>query len=72
MSIRVGDRVKFTRNAPRPWDIREIEGTVVSILTNKGGASRYRIRTDDVSPQDGEQIEWLVWSHEWRISNAAN
>lgn len=64
--IELGDRIRFTPNEDRP-SLMTVEGVVVDIAGTQAGNIRYRVRTDDIAPQDGQPQEWLVYSDHGRI-----
>jgi len=68
-AIEIGQRVRFTPNEERravQGDLT-IEGVVVDAARTQTGHIRYRIRTDEIAPQDGQPQEWLVYTNHGSI-----
>lgn len=59
----IGERVTFTPYEASATE-QAVTGVVVDIASTSGGNRRYRIRTDEIAPQDGDRQEWLVYSHQ--------
>lgn len=68
-SVQIGERVAFTPNEAGA-SVQAVEGVVVDIAATSTGNLRYRIRSNEISPQDGERQEWLVYSNQGRIERA--
>lgn len=67
-AVEVGQRVRFTPNEERAAQGgMTIEGVAVDIARTQAGNLRYRIRTDEIAPQDGQPQEWLVYTNHGRI-----
>ncbi len=64
----IGQRARFTPNAERvALGGMTIEGVVVDAARTQAGNTRYRIRTDEIAPQDGQPQEWLVYTNHGSI-----
>ncbi len=66
--VEIGERVRFTPNEERAaMGGMTIEGVVIDAATTTTGNLRYRVRTDEIAPQDGQPQEWLIYSHQGTI-----
>lgn len=61
-----GDRVRFTPHKETAT-LQPMEGVIVDTAPTRTGNVRYRIRTDEIAPQDGRPQEWLVYSNQGRF-----
>src|SRR5690606_4513206 len=68
-ALEVGQRIRFTPNEERAaaQGAITIEGVAVDVARTQAGNLRYRIRTDEIAPQDGQPQEWLVYSNHGTI-----
>lgn len=67
-TVEVGQRIRFTPNEERAaLGGMTIEGVAVDVARTQAGNHRYRIRTDEIAPQDGQPQEWLVYSNHGTI-----
>src|SRR5690606_2977105 len=68
-ALEVGQRIRFTPNEERAaaQGAITIEGVAVDVARTQAGTLRYRIRTDEIAPQDGQPQEWLVYSNHGTI-----
>jgi antirestriction protein ArdC len=66
--VEIGQRARFTPNEERAArGGMTIEGVVVDAARTQAGNIRYRIRTDEIAPQDGQPQEWLVYTNHGSI-----
>lgn len=65
----IGERVTFTPHEDSAT-VQPVAGVVVDVASTSTGNLRYRIRTDEIAPQDGDRQEWLVYSNQGRIERA--
>jgi len=67
--VEIGQRARFTPNEERAavQGAMTIEGVVVDAARTQAGNIRYRIRTDEIAPQDGQPQEWLVYTNHGSI-----
>jgi antirestriction protein ArdC/phage/plasmid primase-like uncharacterized protein len=61
-----GDRVRFTPHKETAT-LQPAEGVIIDTAPTRTGNVRYRIRTDEIAPQDGRPQEWLVYSNQGRF-----
>lgn len=67
-AVEIGQRARFTPNEERAAQGgMTIEGVVVDAARTQAGNIRYRIRTDEIAPQDGQPQEWLVYTNHGSI-----
>lgn len=64
MAVELGDRIRLTPNSERSAiGGTVVDGVVMDVATTSGGDTRYRIRTDRVSPLDGELLDWNIYTN---------
>lgn len=67
-TVEIGHRARFIPNQERAaLGGMTIEGVVVDAARTQAGDIRYRIRTDEIAPQDGNPQEWLVYTNQGSI-----
>lgn len=63
-AVELGDRIRFTPNEERSaMGGVVVDGVVMDVATTSSGNTRYRIRTDRVSPLDGELLDWNIYTN---------